>query len=568
MKLEFGDRSLWEVGFPAKPKVGPPVHADAVEHRDCEETYHWKIWGSDQLRAYEQYWDEVVGLLARFLPDDIQQRMQELEGVNLGTGTGCYQKAWERLGFRMYGLEREDNLIPYLHEYGCAGERANFFRMPQFADGRWDFAVLDRAMLGQEGVYQRVHIDGAGSNDFHDREYGDFTIPPYAREVMRVLRPDGVLLTVLLPFWTEDLVQELAGYGRLTLTPAAPEKPHPFLVALVERGHPATQVTPRRDFHEGALSRTGELSAAELAARLADDPNCALVRPKGESVRFLHVPSNHLVSYDKSSAGWEVGEDRYWTDVPWRFERWAPEARTSAFSAVARLARRALRPHGGVRPQHAQLIRQTEKAARSGQPVVMVLGDAVHVSRNGRDGFAGELYESLGSEFNFVHVPHYCGRSQEVLNNIEEWIADAPDVVVLMIGRDDAWTSVTRAFAPKRVRNHARAIEDVVRLIKAQGPRVVWVPHVRVREEDAVRRMEDGTITHRLTNDALEAFSGAVLETIDGEVDEIVDLNAVLGGDGEDPLGPDGLTLAPHAAAAAIAAIGDALRRVSVAARG
>jgi SAM-dependent methyltransferase len=159
------------------------------------------------LKPAEAYWDAATGVLNRLLPERFSSEPRRWTGINLGTFTGVFQKAWMRRGYAMYGIEVED-VIDDLHAYGCDGHRDNVFDMSSIAGKRFDFAVLDRVFCQKE-FFEKYEI----------RKRGSGHPPPYFSKIRRVLKDDGAFIGVLYDWYSRSIVDELATLGRLKVWP-------------------------------------------------------------------------------------------------------------------------------------------------------------------------------------------------------------------------------------------------------------------------------------------------------------------------------------------------------------
>ena len=177
--------------------------ADSV--RAARTFYDWTVFTADGLIQAEAYWDDATHALEMLLPERFLADRPHWTGINLGTFTGTFQKAWMRLGYKMYGIEQQD-VIEDLHAYGCEGHRDNVFSLSAIGGGTFDFAILDRVFC-QRPFYERYEV---GKNS---------SAPPYFAKIRRILKDDGAFIGVLYDWYSRSVVEELASLGGLTLWP-------------------------------------------------------------------------------------------------------------------------------------------------------------------------------------------------------------------------------------------------------------------------------------------------------------------------------------------------------------
>jgi SAM-dependent methyltransferase len=188
--------------FPAEYYI-PARLQDPLRARNA--SFDWSVFTPEGLIEAEAYWDKATAVLASLLPPRYAAARADIHGVNVGTFTGAYQKAWMRRGYSMFGVEKED-VVYDLRGYGCDGNRDDAFELSSLADARFDFAILDRVYC-RKAFYERFELNTRRS----PRSY--FT------NIRRVLKPEGVLIGVLYDWYSKTVVSELAAMGELTLWP-------------------------------------------------------------------------------------------------------------------------------------------------------------------------------------------------------------------------------------------------------------------------------------------------------------------------------------------------------------
>ena len=253
----------------------------------------------------ESYWDECVSRYASLLPERLLERPSTRLGVNLGTFNGTLQKAWMRLGFRMYGIEHND-VMEELHAYGCEGELGNFFALASLPEARFDFAVIDRALFNKPdqafvreagGRYEERRASQPASRQVwgSDGRPGG-AAPPYFAEALRVLKPDGVLLAVLYRHWSEEALRELYAAGEVTLTRF---RNRPYLGVVVDR---SKKPQPFPDVKQLVRSLSG--ASAEDAVRRARESRLVgkALAWRGGTVMIHFLPTNHTVVFHPRDA--------------------------------------------------------------------------------------------------------------------------------------------------------------------------------------------------------------------------------------------------------------------------
>lgn len=255
--------------------------------------YDWTPWDDSQLREMERKWDEWAAVYRRFIPSFCKT------GINLGTHNGAIQKALQRCGFDMYGIECTDH-IHELHRYGCRGERGNFFHMPQITDRSYDFAIIDRALCntreqswdvvdGQSREKSRVTI----FTDLDGRKTRDG--PPFFDEAERVVRPGGVLIVSFRRFVSRPWIDDLARRGALSIVIDDRRLPYYFCTLTV--GSTPTTFAPLDRFAEEAVGHPEIIRPENL---------CARIRAHHGESSFLYLPENRYVTVSHERRTWKA----------------------------------------------------------------------------------------------------------------------------------------------------------------------------------------------------------------------------------------------------------------------
>jgi hypothetical protein len=289
--------------LPRPPKLvrGQADEANALKWRGYRGSYDWKSYTAEQLPVMEAYWDACVRKLQLLLPQRLRADPTRVRGINLGTFNGAFQKAWMRLGYEMYGIEVTD-VISELHEYGCSGERANFFNLENISDDQFDFAIMDRALFlkprhafffdDQAGLYRELGEqmpDGSGPV-VRQKQQDNTCIPPFFDEVFRVLKRDAAFAAIFYPYWSEAAMRELYCYGRVTFHPV--QRRHPYLGISVDRAGTPTPFPEIEDTVQQAVVD----SCSETVDRLSLDPAVSRVKSYANNIiRFHHIPTNNIV---------------------------------------------------------------------------------------------------------------------------------------------------------------------------------------------------------------------------------------------------------------------------------
>lgn len=245
--------------------------------------YDWTPWDEQQLRAMEVLWDEWASFYKRFVPAGLSR------GVNLGTHNGAIQKALQRVGYDMYGVEYTDHL-DQLHAYGCRGERGNFFNMPQIETDRFDFAIIDRALCsnrlqswqGPEGQSTEKHmIDYYTDVDGQEKRSG----PPFFDEAERIVRPGGVLVVSFRAYVSRLWIDDLAARGHLAI--ALDNRKYPYFICTLFVGTQPEPIPALDEFMQRALADPTIITTAN---------RCARIRVRNSETGFLYVPDNRYVT--------------------------------------------------------------------------------------------------------------------------------------------------------------------------------------------------------------------------------------------------------------------------------
>jgi hypothetical protein len=254
--------------------------------------YDWTPWDDSQLREMERIWDQWAAFYRRLIPPNAKR------GINLGTHNGAIQKALQRSGFDMYGIECNDH-IDDLHRYGCRGERGNFFCMPQIASDSYDFAIIDRALCNTREQSWYV-IDGRRQEkdriqfftDLDGRNLCDG--PPFFDEAERIVRPGGVLIVAFRPFVSRIWIDDLARRGALSVL--IDDRKHPYYIcALTVGSEPKAFKSLARFVDEAATHQ-------EI---IRPENQCARIRTAHGETSFIYIPDNRYITISYREGTWK-----------------------------------------------------------------------------------------------------------------------------------------------------------------------------------------------------------------------------------------------------------------------
>ena len=202
-KIEIGPFLNWP-RFPEFPAHFFLPDRMAISLRAGRWFYDWTVFTPEGLKAAEAYWDDATAMLEALLPGRFADSRSRWKGINIGTFTGAFQKAWMRLGYKMYGIEIAP-VIDDLHLYGCEGHEDSAFDLSRIDDAQFDFAVLDRVFCQNE-FFERF-----------EKRARAVPPPPYFAQIRRILKNDGAFVGVLYDWYSRAVMDELASLGGLKL---------------------------------------------------------------------------------------------------------------------------------------------------------------------------------------------------------------------------------------------------------------------------------------------------------------------------------------------------------------
>ena len=274
-------------------KVGSPAYPKEEEWRKDRKSYDWTIYDARQLAIMEAYWTRCVSLYLSFLPKRFAEAPEKYYGINSGTFNGAFQKAWMRLGLRMYGIEYCD-ISEELHAYGCEGEQGDFFLLDHIAPGTFDFAILDRAMFNKPDQAfawnEEANRYVERTAERHAKMRHKISTPPYFDSMLATVKKDGAFLTILYTNWPEQALRELYAAGAVTLRREVRNRP--YLCVMVDRSQPPEPFPTVED--AAALLGGHKLESALSIAE--SDQTIGKVSEWGTNrLKFHHLPTNHLV---------------------------------------------------------------------------------------------------------------------------------------------------------------------------------------------------------------------------------------------------------------------------------
>ena len=274
--------------------------------------YDWTVFNEKQLPTVEGVWDRWTDIYQELLPDRFQ-KPKGVCGINLGTFNGCFQKAWIRKGYKMYGIEAVD-VIDELHKYGCEGEQASFFKLDTIPDNTYDFAILDRCVCGPEFYksYDKAVIDD--SIEICDILGNKIMIPPYFNEIFRILKPGGSLLAILYESWSERILKELCSHG-ITNFITVKKAQHPWLAVCVDTQGQSTELETLQNTLNRCCS-SGDMES--VVNRLRASGNVwHKIKKINNRIIFLYIPTNHIVELSFESGGLQIIDNSFWSESLW-----------------------------------------------------------------------------------------------------------------------------------------------------------------------------------------------------------------------------------------------------------
>lgn len=247
--------------------------------------YDWTPWDKTQIRIMEAQWDEWAVFYGNLLPVDCRY------GINLGTHNGTIQKALERTGYQMYGVEYTAQ-IAQLHEYGCKGERGNFFNMPHIKSERFDFAIVDRALCSNirtswdetpEGAVEKGQIEIPLDYTGDKTRFG----PPFFNEVTRIVRPAGIIIVSFRTYVSRLWIDDLATRGTLTIY--IDDRKRPYYICVLKKTDTGTEIKSLPDFITMLSSKKNQRAVYE-------SDYCVRISETRKEISFLYVPDNRKIT--------------------------------------------------------------------------------------------------------------------------------------------------------------------------------------------------------------------------------------------------------------------------------
>lgn len=239
-------------------------------------TYDWTVYSNDGLAKMETYWDAFAKSMQALLPSRMLPARTDILGCNFGTNNGALQKAWQRLGYAMYGVEYHDYLEE-LKRYGCEGIRASFYDLSALNDALFDFGILDRCMFQEPLGWENQKID-----------------PPLFEEIIRTLKSDGCLMGIFYGFWNKEGLKELNGYGALSYKLTWSPRNHPHLAFSLDLSKPSQALPSLEDDVSRAhiIPETDKVMLTEHLYQITSGPN---------DYELLYVPTNEIITVKAKS---------------------------------------------------------------------------------------------------------------------------------------------------------------------------------------------------------------------------------------------------------------------------
>jgi len=280
--------SLKEVGEPRRVPLDSMNEAQKGSIR-----YDWTPWSHEQLKVMEAQWDEWAKFYQGFLRDG------QTYGINLGTHNGAIQKAFERLGYRMYGIEYTDH-IEELHAYGCNGERGNFFHMPQIETDKYDFAIVDRALCSNKNTSWSITPNA--TKEKNKIEYFTDLIgvktksgPPFFDDVSRIVKTGGTIIVSFRTYVSRIWIDDIASHGNLSIK--IDDRKRPYYLCVLEKGDSVTHIQNIDDFISDFVNKKDKNI-------IYQNPFCMKICENDNEISFLYTPNNRKIVI--STSNWRV----------------------------------------------------------------------------------------------------------------------------------------------------------------------------------------------------------------------------------------------------------------------
>ena len=287
LNLTWGDQLF----FPKKPKLKPHHILDTTEaQRKRRLNYDWKAYTPEGLSLMQEYWDSCIAEFASRLPSRFQEPSGEIHGINLGTFNGAFQRAWMNKGYKMFGVEHDPDASQELASYGCDGVQADFFDMPHVETDRFDFGIVERALCSPKYEKKRPQ--------------------KLFQEMLRIIKPNGVLMGTLYEHWGREVVEELALEGTLELF-LVPTSKWPTLGFTLDRTGAATTVPT----HEEQMTMLHDFVESKQPHELAHRQGIGNIRtcPEGTLAHLLIDNEIAILPSDPN----QKPESERWTTSKW-----------------------------------------------------------------------------------------------------------------------------------------------------------------------------------------------------------------------------------------------------------
>ena len=154
------------------------------------------------------------------------------------------------------------------------------------------------------------------------------------------------------------------------------------------------------------------------------------------------------------------------------------------------LSKRSLRVPGGrtefERGRQRMITEWLADNEQAGAKRVMLIGDSIRMRIVDATGYGVSTYSSLLGSCNLIHIPHNCGGTLHVLENINDWLSARPDIVHFNAGLHDLGFSLQADWINPSQTSLLQYRENLQKLfsrILATDARLIWALNPPVDDE-------------------------------------------------------------------------------------
>lgn len=138
------------------------------------------------------------------------------------------------------------------------------------------------------------------------------------------------------------------------------------------------------------------------------------------------------------------------------------------------------------RSMQRRTIDKLKNAERAGLKRVLLIGDSIRMRRSNGTGYGMHVYRRLLGKVNLTHIPHNCGATAAVQDNLLDWLSCKPDIVHINAGLHDLSIiskDVPEAAGRTSIKDYQDNLRAIFRTMIDRSIAVIWAFNTPVDDE-------------------------------------------------------------------------------------